>query len=89
LGSILRGKPEDVIDSDKLSKLTKQINVGVRMCEQSCDFYRVCGGGAPANKLAEHGTFAATETSYCRNSVKSIASLVADCLIHDLSSLPM
>ena len=26
----------------------------------------VCGGGEPANKLAENGTFVSTETTYCR-----------------------
>ncbi len=32
---------------------------------RDCEYYSVCGGGAPVNKLSEHGSFGATRTSYC------------------------
>ena len=34
-------------------------------CSASCEYFSVCGGGAPVNKLFENGTFTGTETSYC------------------------
>jgi uncharacterized protein len=39
---------------------------GVIKCSKECSYFRVCGGGAPANKLGEHGGFAYTQTAYCR-----------------------
>jgi len=36
------------------------------MCRESCASYDLCLGGAPANQLAEHGSFAVTETMHCR-----------------------
>jgi uncharacterized protein len=38
----------------------------VKMCRERCEYFSVCGGGEPVNKLAENGTFASTETTYCR-----------------------
>jgi uncharacterized protein len=37
----------------------------VQACSRSCDYFPVCGGGAPVNKLFENGSFTGTETSYC------------------------
>ena len=31
---------------------------------ESCEYFSVCGGGAPVNKLFENGSFAGTRTSY-------------------------
>jgi uncharacterized protein len=84
LGNVLSGPPEHVIDQCKLSTIAKEIADGIMLCEQSCDYFRICGGGAPANKIAEHGTFVSTETAYCRNSVKAIATVFADNLISRL-----
>lgn len=40
---------------------------GIAACERDCAHFGYCGGGAPANKLYELGTFAGTETLYCRS----------------------
>ena len=37
----------------------------MRACSAACDYFSVCGGGAPGNKLFENGSFASTATSYC------------------------
>ena len=36
------------------------------MCRESCSYFAFCGGGPPANKYFENGTFASTETLFCR-----------------------
>ena len=36
------------------------------MCRERCEYFSVCGGGEPVNKLAENGGFASSETTYCR-----------------------
>jgi uncharacterized protein len=32
-----------------------------------CEYFNVCGGGAPANKIYENGTANSTQTAYCRS----------------------
>lgn len=43
-----------------------EIDKGVHRCSEECSYFQVCGGGSPSNKISEHGTFAATETKFCR-----------------------
>jgi hypothetical protein len=40
----------------------------------------VCGGGEPVNKLAQNGTIASTETTYCRMTKMRGTDLVLDAL---------
>ena len=47
------------------SALHRDIQAGVQACSTGCDYFSVCGGGAPGNKLFENGSFASTTTSYC------------------------
>jgi uncharacterized protein len=55
-----------VIDSDRFRRLDDEIARGVAMCRESCAYFPFCGGGPPANKFFENGTFASTETLFCR-----------------------
>ena len=50
----------------RLLGVAREIGQGVAACASSCRFFAFCRGGAPANKLAEHGHFAGTETLFCR-----------------------
>ena len=45
--------------------MVADINAGVETCRKECDYFSICGGGAPVNKLSENGTFASTQTSFC------------------------
>ena len=47
------------------SALQRDIAAGVEACRQSCDYFSVCGGGAPVNKLSENGSFRSTRTMFC------------------------
>jgi len=38
----------------------------------------VCGGGEPVNKLFENGSFASSETTYCRMTKMRATDLVLD-----------
>lgn len=51
--------------SDNLKKISDEVEKGINMCRSECEYFSVCGGGAPGNKLYENGTFASTETGYC------------------------
>ncbi|HZY55682.1 MAG TPA: hypothetical protein VFE73_20665, partial [Reyranella sp.] len=47
------------------SALHRDIQQGVAACRAECEYFSVCGGGAPVNKLFEKGGFAAARTSFC------------------------
>ena len=43
----------------------RDIQAGTRACEAGCEYFSVCGGGSPVNKLFENGAFTGTATSFC------------------------
>ncbi|MGL1418941.1 hypothetical protein ACSTIS_23850, partial [Vibrio parahaemolyticus] len=49
-------------------------------CARSCDYFSICGGGAPVNKLSENGGFATTRTAYCTLTQIVPADLILDSL---------
>lgn len=52
------------------------IAAGIDMCRRSCQYFSLCGGGCPSNKLADNGTFASTETQCCRFHVQAVADVM-------------
>ena len=65
LGNIRFQSMAEIHDACLASPLYRDIREGVRACSTACDYFSVCGGGAPVNKLFENGSFTSTETSYC------------------------
>jgi hypothetical protein len=59
--------------------MLRDIGTGVEMCRERCEYFSVCGG-EPVNKLAENGTFASTETAYCRLAKMRATDLVLDAI---------
>ncbi len=47
------------------SALQRDIAAGVAACRATCEYFSVCGGGAPVNKLSENGSFRSTRTMFC------------------------
>ncbi len=80
LGNINRDKLVDLPDSPVLARMLADINAGVAMCRDGCEYFSVCGGGEPVNKLAENGSFASTETAYCRVTKMRATDLILDTL---------
>ena len=80
LGNINRDALIDLPDRPNLARMSKDIQAGVRMCKETCQYFSVCGGGEPVNKLAENGTFASTETRYCRLTKMRATDLVLDAI---------
>ncbi len=66
LGNINHDGLNELLHRPNLARMMRDIGAGVRMCQETCQYFSVCGGGEPVNKLAENGTFASTETKYCR-----------------------
>jgi uncharacterized protein len=80
LGNINRDALVDMPRHANLIRMLEDIEAGVALCRQHCEYFSVCGGGEPVNKLAENGTFASTETTYCRLVKMRGTDLVLDAL---------
>lgn len=51
--------------SPVIAAMSRDISAGVEACRNECEYFSVCGGGSPINKLAENGSFRTTRTSFC------------------------
>jgi len=80
LGNINRDRLVDLPQWANFARMLEDIEAGVAMCRDSCEYFSVCGGGEPVNKLAENGTFISTETTYCRLTKMRATDLVLDAL---------
>ncbi|MGA7864140.1 MAG: cyclophane-forming radical SAM/SPASM peptide maturase GrrM/OscB [Stellaceae bacterium] len=80
LGNINRDRLVDLPRRANFARMLEDIEAGVAMCRESCEYFSVCGGGEPVNKLAENGTFISTETTYCRLTKMRATDLVLDAL---------
>ena len=80
LGNIGRDALVDLSHSPALTRMQADIDAGVAMCRDQCEYFSVCGGGEPVNKLTENGSFASTETAYCRVTKMRATDLVLDAL---------
>jgi len=80
LGNINRDTLVDLPLRPNFARMLADIRAGVEMCRERCEYFSVCGGGEPVNKLAENGSFASTETTYCRLTKMRATDLVLDAL---------
>ena len=81
-GNILKDDFVEAVESPKFRSVFTDIQSGINLCKDTCAYYGYCGGGAPANKYYENGSFATTETIFCKYSVR----LPLDIVLNDLES---
>jgi uncharacterized protein len=77
-GNVATHSLDDIWNSYKLHLVYKHIREGIKRCKDSCEFFRICGGGCPAAKLFETRSFESTETLSCRLRVKAVGRLVLE-----------
>jgi uncharacterized protein len=75
-GNVHENSLMDMLSHERFRAVQADILVGIDACRRECRYFDVCGGGAPANKLFERGSFAATETRYCRSQVKALTDVL-------------
>ncbi|HKS89252.1 MAG TPA: cyclophane-forming radical SAM/SPASM peptide maturase GrrM/OscB [Stellaceae bacterium] len=80
IGNVNRDRLLDMADRPALHRMLADIGAGVELCRQGCQYFSVCGGGEPVNKLSENGCFASAETTYCRMTKMRATDLVLDLL---------
>jgi uncharacterized protein len=77
-GNLADNEIDDILSNDRFRAVMTDVMAGVDACRRDCGYFTVCGGGAPANKLFEHGSFAVTETTYCRSQIKALTDVLLD-----------
>ncbi len=82
LGSIHDGCFLDAVETAKFRRMLGDVQAGVEACRRACPYFEMCGGGAPANKYFENGSFRSAETMYCRLAIQ----LPIDLVLADLES---
>lgn len=88
IGNFLRDDLDTAANCEKFNRLKAEIDAGIDACRQSCEYFEMCGGGAPSNKLYENGSFATSETMYCRLTKKAVTDEALQVYTDMLSGLP-
>lgn len=66
LGNVARDEIAAVAATPRFRRIAEDVAAGVAACAASCEYFGICGGGSPANKYFENGSFRSTETMHCR-----------------------
>jgi uncharacterized protein len=76
LGNVNTDTLAAAINSEKFQRMSSDIARGLGKCRDTCEYYSLCGGGAPVNKYFENGSFDSTETMFCRLNRKAILDVI-------------
>lgn len=83
LGNIHSHSFDQILNSEITRKINREISLGIENCKNTCDYFPVCGGGAPSNKFFENNDLSSTETVYCKLTKK----LITDTILNDLEQV--
>jgi len=76
LGNVYTSSFKEALDTSKFRLIHNDIQSGINACKSNCEYFYVCGGGAPSNKYYENGSFDSTETLFCKLSIKAPTDIV-------------
>ena len=76
LGNVRGDTFASACQTDKFRRIHADIQAGVALCKRTCEYFSLCGGGAPSNKYFENHSFRSTETMYCRYTLKMLVDIV-------------
>jgi uncharacterized protein len=78
LGNVARDDFRAAAATPRFRVMAADVAAGVGRCRATCPYFAYCGGGAPANKYFENGSFDSTETLFCRLSHQAVVDVVLD-----------
>jgi uncharacterized protein len=87
LGTVWHDTPGQVVATFRDSPTGVAIQAGNARCHSACEFYGVCGGGSPVNRLYEHGSCEVPDTFYCESRIKRMVPVVLQRLEQDRNYL--
>ncbi len=76
LGNVHETGFRESASSPLFCRMQAEISAGVAACAAQCDYFDVCGGGNPSNKISENGSFNSTATQNCRNRIQATCEFV-------------
>jgi uncharacterized protein len=83
-GNIHRDPVVSILDSSHFRWVHREIEAGLGRCRTTCEYFGLCGGGAPSNKAFENETFDSAETTYCRLAKKAVIDVVLPTIENEL-----
>lgn len=86
-GNVLRDSFDDIEDNERYRAVLAEIQRGVGKCRDQCAYFGHCGGGTPASKYFEHGSFDCAETRFCVTNRQLVIEEVFAALEGRLNSL--
>jgi len=84
LGNLFSTAIADCLRDPHYQGIANAVLQGVQNCQHECDYFDLCGGGSPSNKLAENNCLDSTETAYCRLQRKACIDTALNILEKDL-----
>ena len=79
-GNVLADGLSTIVSHAEELPYVQEFAAGLEKCKQACEFFSFCQGAHAGDRFFEHGTFTATETDHCRNSVQALVLALADLL---------
>lgn len=80
VGNVTTHTIDQALLTPQFVRISSEVRNGVDKCRRSCEYFDLCGGGAPSNKLFESGTFDCAETAFCRLTRKTAIDVVLESL---------
>jgi uncharacterized protein len=80
MGNILCDDLSSLLENPVFQLVRDEIEIGLAMCKEQCEYWSFCGGGEPSSKFFQHGRFDVTETITCRIHKQATVDVVFDYL---------
>lgn len=87
IGNFHKNRLVECVESEAFKRLSSDVAEGVELCRKSCEYFPICGGGSPANKLYENGTVISSETMFCRLSVQVSSDIAMEIIENSAAAL--
>ena len=84
MGDVHTDPIENIFQNEVFRQVNTDVQRGVDLCRSTCQYWSLCGGGAPSNKYFETGRLDVAETKHCRIHVKVLADTILDVLSEHL-----
>jgi len=84
LGNLFATSIDECLRDPHYRKIADAVAAGVSKCRAECDYFDLCGGGSPSNKLAENNRLDSSETAFCRLQRKACVDVALNLLEQNL-----
>ncbi len=72
-GNILESDFDEFSQDENFRQTSADVRDGVELCQTTCSYFGICGGGSPSNKMSEWQSLKTAETLFCKLSIQAPA----------------